>query len=81
MRLGERGGRPPEINKRPAPNFISGFLQFAKQFNSASAFRTRKHQARAIFHVQTRRRLIYHGDDLCNNPGVMKLVTQTAICY
>lgn len=26
-------------------------------------------------------RLIYHGDDLCNNPSVMKLVTQTAICY
>lgn len=29
----------------------------------------------------TCRQLIYHGDDLCNNPGVMKLVTQTAICY
>lgn len=32
-------------------------------------------------HMSTCRHLIYHGDDLCNNPGVMKLVTQTAICY
>lgn len=31
--------------------------------------------------VCTCRHLIYHGDDLCNNPSVMKLVTQTAICY
>lgn len=32
-------------------------------------------------HMSTCRHLIYHGDDLCNNPGVMKLVTQAAICY
>lgn len=31
--------------------------------------------------MSTCRHLIYHGDDLCNNPSVMKLVTQTAICY
>lgn len=32
-------------------------------------------------HMSTCRHLIYHGDDLCNNPGIMKLVTRTAICY
>lgn len=42
---------------------------------------SRSPSSRHDLHMSTCRHLIYHGDDLCNNPGVMKLVTQTAICY
>lgn len=64
--------RNPDASYRTKTRLIS---------THGSMFLSRGPSARHDLRMSTCRYLIYHGDDLCNNPGVMKLVTQTAICY
>lgn len=64
---------------KPNKNYIQTCLSL--NVTHGSVFCSCSPSVRHDLHMSTCPHLIYHGDDLCNNPSVMKLVTQTAICY